>query len=1196
MYTGTEYQAVFISTNECITEEGDSANPIISICDRYVFNTALTRAKSLVVCIGNPFKLLKIESHMKVKYGEAGRCWSEYLKRCIECKTFYAPQSIDDHRSAIQLLLNYVFDDEQPVRAPEFSLEHDSIIESYTRQFESILHVRNACLIISRINQQSEDISWKLTTCQTQRRPQHIEQNETYLDTYECDLSLHHTGEGIANPLDPTKTVVQIKSYNNRKGAFDGDRVLVGVFKDNPCIGKVIKVLSHSQKMFISQVDPNNPILFKPVKKVDPKFVNLPKLSRALLEMGNQELLEKGLHATEVVVFENNWDGISLPKITDVIPLCLAKDLLFVVRYLCWKSEYRLPLGLVIAVIPKGDTLFHAQRLLRIQYNAVGYKEYDRGSKSKVAERGVFSNSTDRPFTIDPEEAIYLDDALSLRKLATEGHDTHYELAVHIVNAAKHILPDSEEYEEAQRRGQTFYGRNGQAPMLNENTCSSLSLIPYEPRDVISLITVVSINGDGSIRIGKPTVQESRIMSVLKLNYRDAQSVIQGKASHSLLLKIAHFNKMQPTLEESLKILYQISFRMRQDRIGLTAACSSGVSEEGEEGNWQAHVLVEELMIWANSSIAKMMYELSPHASIVRKQNAPNKEKLLEIITQYSGILGHSSTLEKLNEEQVQLQEFHIPCFVIAQMKDALKKKQFPLLVHLITSDYLYPQLSVVSTKLNAISSPAEFCCTSESNAPYSHYGLNVKLYTYFTSPLRRFIDILVQKMILDGLKGTNAESDNAADRYEALCRSLNLRAKEGKYFEKSMKEVTFAFDLISQSMEFHSIVSESSKMSVSLSYPHLKLKENLSHCKSFRLSHLHGTITQDGEYMWKARITSFERNAYMKNFIALPDSFGEKNQPSCFVTLTQYQSKGEDVDKYYEGNSICRKLSPPVVTIKPEEWSKILLLAQRISINPSTQYDCQELRNIVLSTEHITNDEPLWNDRCCNSPFIMYELHRNFCEYDLLKVWLSWSLRHSIIVPCLQLIELSPDFRICLQHNESPAECFSNFSIEQASKMEYKNMDEYISLWKHVVIAEGAENSVKDGQLLNIIQDVTIQWPDLLIPSNCIDATYYQADNAIKVVIPEDFVLKTDSFFNISEGDLVCVRYGTTSDGSVKAVFHMVVVNVNKAHKSRNKSIIKDFDMMIVGQMNCRISDVMKEVLNHKCELQVIPMAVSYR
>ena len=98
--TGREFKALFISTMECVKDGFQSANPTKSFCSRYVFNTALTRAKSLVVCAGNPFQLLKVEAAMPDYVG----CWREYIKRCLENGTFVVPARVGNRDHVIEQL------------------------------------------------------------------------------------------------------------------------------------------------------------------------------------------------------------------------------------------------------------------------------------------------------------------------------------------------------------------------------------------------------------------------------------------------------------------------------------------------------------------------------------------------------------------------------------------------------------------------------------------------------------------------------------------------------------------------------------------------------------------------------------------------------------------------------------------------------------------------------------------------------------------------------------------------------------------------------------------------------------------------------------------------------------------------------------------------------------------------------------
>ncbi len=82
---------MFLSTSEPLELDGRSQDPQKSLCNPQVFNTAISRAKSHVVAIGNPFMLLKIEEIM----GSRRKCWREYIKLCLKCNQIFFPKNYD---------------------------------------------------------------------------------------------------------------------------------------------------------------------------------------------------------------------------------------------------------------------------------------------------------------------------------------------------------------------------------------------------------------------------------------------------------------------------------------------------------------------------------------------------------------------------------------------------------------------------------------------------------------------------------------------------------------------------------------------------------------------------------------------------------------------------------------------------------------------------------------------------------------------------------------------------------------------------------------------------------------------------------------------------------------------------------------------------------------------------------------------
>ena len=87
-FIGQEYDTLYISTCEPTDPEGGSLNPTKSLSDLYVFNTTITRARSLIVAFGNPYLLMSTEKHMHLKYN-GGHCWSQFIKMCLLHNTLF---------------------------------------------------------------------------------------------------------------------------------------------------------------------------------------------------------------------------------------------------------------------------------------------------------------------------------------------------------------------------------------------------------------------------------------------------------------------------------------------------------------------------------------------------------------------------------------------------------------------------------------------------------------------------------------------------------------------------------------------------------------------------------------------------------------------------------------------------------------------------------------------------------------------------------------------------------------------------------------------------------------------------------------------------------------------------------------------------------------------------------------------------
>ena len=1156
---------------------------------------------------------------MMKKYGSEAECWSPYIKQCIECNTFSLTdelwkQPAETEQAMLNLLGKIYLQPQQTLAEPK-SL--DSIIKLYQKVFSGIRECKRAKVILA--TSKDSRLSWKIDdsegTAQEQRK------KVKYEDKYLCILKADSYRRAEAVPIDSRKRVVQIQGAYNRKGAFDGEKVMVGVFKGNPaknCYGRVVEVpatSSRSDLKFMCRVCQDNPIIFYPIDRKNPSLINMPRLSRDLIlkkeGVNYRDIIEDHLKSSDVVVF--NSDSLAsdekvapLPQIKQVIPISVARNMVFNVAFVKWDSKYRNPLGIVIGVYPKGHTPFHAERLLKYSHSV----EYDDEPSDEFedfdSDPVVLPHAANtRVFTIDPDGAQNLDDALSLTKLKSDEIDSEvYELSVHIVNAAKHILPSTDDDKLARTRGTSVYGvgKGKVMHMLPSKTRCLLSLTPGKIRDVLSVTWEIVIK-KGVITIGNANLSSSCIRSAIQLTYEEAQHVLKdGEISASKVTAMREFDNdpRNPTLQQTLELLYDIAQVMCQERLKSDAAYSYTVNEEDSLSCWQTHMLVEELMIWANSEVAKKMHSLYPDTAIVRRQGHPNQEELAQHIKENKMAMSHSLYLSRFVEDRKEMAfPFIIPHYALEQIRNSLASGDKVLLSNLLGSDRLYPQLSTVHSKLHLVYPRAEYCCTEGGQTDpdtYRHSSLCLDYYTHFTSPLRRYADIEVQRMLLElfdsGLKGNYSREDHVS-----LCHSLNNKSKNASEFEKSSKSVNLTFGLTSSSEVYIVFVSEASSNRVELTFPqfelsHIPLKE-----RRFNLRHL-GPFSKKMEfktsgpsmYKWNVRITSLRSN-YAASILQIP---------SLSVSRSDSTSKRAshnivlNVFKLSDPSTLCKEelyasQPSPVIEIPPALWLEMMEFVK----NPTDEKMMEMRKTLPNLPPQPAHKSPVLDGKevCFH---IDCDMMHSLKQSDVLKVWMTWSIREYVISPAIQLVELSPLLRICVQHNSHPAECFSDPNLKQASKAVYASIEEYIDLWKAVLLAEAAEKSVKECQPV-IIRDVHLEWPDLVISKQCLDQHYYVPARPVIMVFPAEFVSQCYEYFKVSIGDLVCVRYGYDPHHQARAVFHFVV---HRVVGNPNKEERVEIQMECIGDVNCQVSEKMKLMLasDAYAEVQLITLSSSYR
>ena len=623
---------------------------------------------------------MKIEEKLGNKDGP---CWANYIRRCIENETLIVPPNLwsdeQDRREKINKLTEQVMKYDTRRKMADFSSEIavDSITKAYKKVFESQPSLQ--CYKMQLKSMKEGHLEWEIGTEKKSSQPVH---NTVPLEgKLLCNLGILNYNKAFGHPLDSSQPVT-LNGQKNWKGALDGDLVAVDVFKtskDGKKYGSVVKVIKQGhQERYLCRMSRYSIIQFNPVDRKTPCIVNLPRISRELINLRKKDIVD-GLNQW-VVIFEEDSllssERDELPRIKEIITAESARNLMFVVRLIGWEPQHRLPLGAVVESLPLGTNSFNAERLLRAAYSI--YKDdHDQESSNEFEEEDSVpllqaeDELVYQAFTIDPSDARNLDDALSL----VRESDGSYTMAVLIPNVSSHLKQGSELDKRAQERATAVYEffRN----MIPDEVCQKLSLNPNTVHDVIIVSTRVTLNDDGSVSIhtdsNNPTIKTGKMQSQIRLDYVEAQHFLSDYNSDFLQRKLGQYvcSPGQPDLSQSLRFLYRIAMFLREQRLGQAAHAYDFSEDENIVESWQAHLLVKELMIWANTTVAKFVYQ---HHAVLRKQARPDVHELSQLQQQHNGILGHSVSMSTLATSEAS-EPLVIPYTTSHMIQEAIESK-----------------------------------------------------------------------------------------------------------------------------------------------------------------------------------------------------------------------------------------------------------------------------------------------------------------------------------------------------------------------------------------------------------------------------------------------------------------------------------------------------------------------------------------
>jgi ribonuclease R len=443
-----------------------------------------------------------------------------------------------------------------------------------------------------------------------------------------------------------------------------------------------------------------------------------------------------------------------------------------IVKFIEWEKGEKKPEGEVVSVLQAKNAGDMAMKEIIIQNGfslefPKGVEEEAHNLDGTITEDELRKRRDYRDvltFTIDPADAKDFDDALSLKRLSNND----FEVGVHIADVSHFVTPGTAMDEEGYTRATSVYLPDRVNPMLPEKISNELcSLRPNE--DKFSFSVIFKINSKGKVKdywLGKTFIHSNH-----RFTYDEVQQIIEsGNGEYSEEITI--LNSMAKNFRKERFKNGAINFSSTEVKFKLdeTGKPLGIIVKESKE----SHQLIEEFMLLANRTVAahvsKIKVNKKPIPFPYRIHDTPDEEKLKPFVA-FARKFGYKFDMKD---------------------PEAIAKSfnQLMLDVHGKPEQHVLEQLGI-RTMAKAI--------YTEKNI--GHYGLGFENYCHFTSPIRRYPDVMVHRILHEILEN-NVLVDKKMDEKCKHCSERERAAMEAERAGNKYKQVEYMMDKLGEDMD----------------------------------------------------------------------------------------------------------------------------------------------------------------------------------------------------------------------------------------------------------------------------------------------------------------------------------------------------------------------------------------------------------
>ena len=893
-----------------------------------------------------------------------------------------------------------------------------------------------------------------------------------------CIFRQDFTGRTYAVPQDrQSGDEITITNMKRRGHALNSDKVLVEVLQNEEeqeveedddaereikIYGRVVGIIEHNANLrlqkFVCYLDPQSDNVMVPIDRSSPK----------MLILGRKRRSASKNNAAVVTLFEIKKRRVPTQNECSSrrnveVKYAERHQKLFVVRYLEWPQKAPYPLGAAVEELEPGNTEQKGLNILRLVYGIKALckpaareqmqREFPEGwtlPDEAVQKREDF-RKTKTIFTVDPPGSTDLDDAISCVCLPGQ----RYEVGVHIADVSYFIHQDSFMDKDAYKRGTTFYHPfQGDAyHMLPKEVISRLlSLLPGQDRLALSVIFI--LDHEGQV-VAEPIFRRSVIQSCKRLTYEEAEKlIVDSNNTSNAYMRIA----------ESIRYLYELSRHRRMQRLRDGWVVYNADDDDGGAlSHPHAHSLIEELMLMTNNAVAEHVLTSFPDCTPLRRQLAPTQEKvetwkechdktarnsirLPELVNRNRNDAVHGDQREGQDEEHVL-----VAAEVWQKVRESCEsqitsKSHMEDMANLILQDENHPRHAVAQSHCYAIMESAEYVDSTSQTKPEKreHYSLQMRAYTHFTSPIRRYIDLVVHRMLVAGIE--NSQCPYTAGEMADITHHCNNQNIKSKRFEKATKELKLALKLKEAPLQVTTFVEGISELSMKLLLPYRGYIQSRQREIPFGfLKPSEKPVVNVGstEVTWKCRMYDYSRRCQAESpastRVTYPDVYFRIPEDKWQQILQSIKSM------YRDGN--LEEVRTAIETA---------LIHAQVSENPFSQRRGNQ------------------DGRPDQREMGVMSFQRSYQLGDPCRVQMHAQMMKGMLTPKVQLFNMTPNLDICAEHRSQPIECFSRIATEIPGREE--NITAYKSKWLQILSMISCHSAVSNDDTI-ILQNVPITW-----------------------------------------------------------------------------------------------------------------------